>query len=80
VQEESTKEGPLGTRCVGLAPGTESGRSSSGVKGNADIKKGYTFSKSMNCCRYRNCYTHWEPEKDRGIIFQLQCCSLANHA
>lgn len=33
---------------VGLAPGTETGMSSSGVKGKANIKKGYTFSKVLN--------------------------------
>lgn len=37
---------------VGLAPGTETGMSSSGVKGNANIEKGNanidTFSKVLN--------------------------------
>lgn len=33
---------------VGLAPGTETGMSSSGVKGNANIKKGHTFTKVLN--------------------------------
>lgn len=45
------KKGPLGTCYTDLAAGTELGRSSSGVEGNARIKKGYTVSKSMNCCR-----------------------------
>lgn len=38
MQVESTKKGPLGT-CY---TGTESGGSSSGVEGNAHIKKEYT--------------------------------------
>lgn len=39
---ESTKKGPLGTCYTDFAPGTESGGSSSGVEGNAHIKKEYT--------------------------------------
>lgn len=62
MQEERMKEGPLSTYDEGLAPGTERGWSSNGVKGKANIKKGYTFSKSTNCCRYRRCYVCWEAE------------------
>lgn len=64
MKEESMKEGPLSTHYVRLGPGTKRGRSSSGVKGNANIKKGYTFSKSKNSCRYRNCCMCWELEGD----------------
>lgn len=39
VPEESVKEEPSGTYYSGLAPGTERVRSSSGLEGNANIKK-----------------------------------------
>lgn len=67
VQEEGMKEGPLGTCYVGLAP--RHSRSSSRVKSNANVKKGYTFSNCMNCCRYRNRYACWEPEGDTKAAF-----------
>lgn len=44
VKEKGMKEGSL-LSYVGLAPGTETDMSSSVVKDNAYIKKGYIFSK-----------------------------------
>lgn len=67
VPEESMKEEPSGTYYAGLAPGTERGRSISGLEGNTNIKK---RKKSVGVRGTRG--------RPRGVVLHLRYCSLGS--